>query len=372
MWEFTYFVYPSFVLRVFPPFRCILLVLGDSSSFVCIAVFGGYWGYIMQFFYCIIVFEDFQAPASSYTYYGCTFNERKVMLSLALLVFCWVWLGSLLNALFGFVVGTYRPLFLGLVSCQKELGIYCVSQTKGLCVTGLFELWQPQPPLVFSLVYDEDFLWQGLFETISVYLFLYLRVCDTGFYHHLSLPPVQLELLMFTMSCSSLLMARDHQVQPLWPMASPLQLYFLVLFWGSFYVGISISWQMLSTQLGFNLRLSLCRFAVNLMLFIEIICLEWIDCSKMLLGYAQFMLSLMYAMPLHQRSLCSGHLGHAMYKELGCYSLKFGRHFWGYSVCYLGCRSIMLYFGILFVQYSCYNLIQHFIFYSAGDYFATP
>jgi len=95
----------------------------------------------MTLFCCIIVFGDFRALTSSCVGYGCTFNECRLMLSLALFDFCWVWWnGSLLIALFGFVHGSYRTLFLSLVSCWHETWIYCDLQTQGLCVTVLFQL----------------------------------------------------------------------------------------------------------------------------------------------------------------------------------------------------------------------------------------
>ena len=44
------------------------------------------------------------------------------------------------------------------------------------------------------------------------------------------------------------------------------------------------------------------------------------------------MVPLLFAIPLHQRTLCLGQLGHTVYKEIGGYSLKFGMQVLGYSV----------------------------------------
>jgi len=95
---------------------------------------------------------------SCWTVYSCTFNEWRFMLFLALFASCWVWwTGAQWFALFSYIPGTYITLLLSPVSCWNETWIYCVLQTKGLCVTSLFELVQPQSSIVFPLVYHDAF-----------------------------------------------------------------------------------------------------------------------------------------------------------------------------------------------------------------------
>ena len=88
------------------------------------------------------------------------------------------------------------------------------------------------------------------------------------------------------------------------------------IFWDCLYVGISNSWLILSTQFGSNLDLSLAGFAANLLLFIEIFGLQWVACFNLLLGCAQCMVPILFAIPLHQRTLCSAQLGMLCTKAL--------------------------------------------------------
>ena len=68
---------------------------------------------------------------------------------------------------------------------------------------------------------------------------LLLGCLPHGCFHRLFLAHVWLKVLLCHASFSSLSMVRGHKVKPLWPMASPLRFYFLVLFWDCYYVGIS-------------------------------------------------------------------------------------------------------------------------------------
>jgi len=83
--------------------------------------------------------------------------------------------------------------------------------------------------MVVLLVYDEDWLWQGLSETTSIALFLCFYRWTTDFYLYLSSPPIWIALLLRMVYCSSLLIMRGHKVHPLWPKASPLR----CLFWNN-------------------------------------------------------------------------------------------------------------------------------------------
>ena len=167
------------------------------------------WQLILSFWvwmrWCPLILTLLSAPGNGWTFFGtpcwtvsgCTFNEWRVLLCLTLFASCWVWSrGAQRFALFSYIPGRYKTLLLSLVSCWNGSWIRCVLQIKGLCVTRLYDLVQPQSPIVYPLVYDDAFLWQGLPETFSLHMFFCLWVCETWCFRHLFLQPVWIDMLM--------------------------------------------------------------------------------------------------------------------------------------------------------------------------------
>ena len=232
--------------------------LSPRSLPVCCHLYFSFWVWMRS---CQMIFTCLSAPGngrslfgiSCWSVSGCTSNGWRILIWLALFASCWVWSrGDQRFALFSSFPGSYRTILRSLVSCWNERWISCVLQPTGLCVTRVFDLVQPQSPIVFPLVYDDAFLWHGLPETFSLPMLFCLWICVLGRLHHLSVQPVWIDILMSDVSSWSLslvslsvlrqvifsqhlfsylscavsflcpVMVRGCKVRTLQPMASPL------------------------------------------------------------------------------------------------------------------------------------------------------
>ena len=95
--------------------------------------------------------------------------------------FCGIWIIlALVIALLSLLLDSISSHPLGLLGCWLVFDVYWILPFTGLCVTSLLALWQPQACGVVFLVYDEGHLWQGLFETISLALSLFMLSVPVG------------------------------------------------------------------------------------------------------------------------------------------------------------------------------------------------
>jgi len=91
-----------------------------------------------------------------------------------------------------------------------RFGIALICSLRG-CVLPVRVSRSSHFPINFPLVYEDDFFWDSLSETILLHMSFCFGVCHIGLYHYLSLPLVWLDIFMPIMSCWSLVMVRGHK-----------------------------------------------------------------------------------------------------------------------------------------------------------------
>ena len=125
----------------------IFLDPSDRPSLLHSTVIGGSGGLVMRHCDCSIVFRDCRALASYCNAFGCLFNVCKVLLSLNLLFFYWIWrIVSLSHAFFDFVF------------CSS------LSMVRGREVQ---TLWPMASPLTF---YSLALFWECVYHGLSSFM----------------------------------------------------------------------------------------------------------------------------------------------------------------------------------------------------------